>query len=254
MFTRREARVAGISDRRLERAVERGTYVRLAQGVYFKGDREPALFERRLAQMMRSGKPVGGELGAALHGMDGFEAPSDGNYKNIATLEPNDTLLSIAATTSDIVWEQALEWCLRKQHITISEIEAALAKHRKGNGRMRRVLKLRPDGAGPTGSLLETHAVQLIRRSVAIPTPSRQVNVRHWHVDLAWPEHGVFLELDGEWHKDQARYDAVRQTGVIAAKGWLVGRFTWSDIVYSPTSTLRSITALFEARKLLNTR
>jgi very-short-patch-repair endonuclease len=54
----------------------------------------------------------------------------------------------------------------------------------------------------------------------------------------------VFLELDGEQHKDQPRYDATRQTAVIATTRWLVGRYTWTDIVRNPTPTLRSIAKL----------
>jgi very-short-patch-repair endonuclease len=241
LFTRREAKAAGITDSRLEWAVEQGRYARVAYGVYFKGDRPPAPFEIELAQAMINGRRVGGPLAAALHGFDGFDSPADGNYKNVPKLPAHDTLLSLAARVDDRRWEQALEWCLRKGKTTIERIEKALGAQRHGNRRIRRVLKLRPKDAPATGSLLETHMVQLIRRDPFLPTPSRQVNVRHWYVDLAWPDHGVFLELDGEWHKDQPHYDAVRQTGVIAATKWLVGRFNWTQVVHQPNTTLRSL-------------
>ena len=50
--------------------------------------------------------------------------------------------------------------------------------------------------------------VQLIR-AAGLPTPTRQFVVRDTgdlfvaRVDLAWPELGIFIELDGEHHKDQ---------------------------------------------------
>lgn len=238
----------GVSDRQLDWSVRTGKLLRLARGAYFEGDRAPFPFEHSLARVMSSKRHAGGELAAALHGFDGFDVPGDGDYSNVPRSSARETLLALAAITTDIRWEWALEWCLRKELTTIADVEAALQTHRYGNSRIRRILKLRPDGAPPTGSVLETMAVQLIRREPRLPTPSRQVKVRHWSVDLAWREEGVFLELDGEWHKDQPRYDAVRQTGVVVTTGWLVGRYTWTDIVYQPNSTLRSLTALFEAR------
>ena len=253
LFTRREANAAGVTDRRLERAVERGRYFRLTRGVYFKGDRPPHPFEWRLAKAMRTSKPVTGELAAGLHGFDGFDVPQDGNYANVPRAGEHETLLSIAATTTDVRWEWALEWALRKQRTTIAGIQEELTTHRRGNGRIRRVLSLRPQNAPPTGSVLETMTLQLIRQDPRFPIPSRQVEVlralgsRPAFVDLAWPDHGMFLELDGEQHKDQPRYDATRQTAVVAATGWLVGRYTWTDVVHHPKSTLRSLSRLFDA-------
>ena len=63
--------------------------------------------------------------------------------------------------------------------------------------------------------LLETLAVQLFRDN-GLPTPTRQVTVINRHgtfvarVDLAWPELGVFVELDGQGHAGQPVYDASR--------------------------------------------
>ena len=155
-----------------------------------------------------------------------------------------DTLLDLAPLLSDEVWEQALESALRKRMATIAEIEAALPG-RRGAARMRRVLARRPPGAPPTGSLLETLMVQLARRVPGLVDPIRQCEVYDVHgqfvarVDLAWPELGLFIELDGQQHKDQPVYDARRQTAVSAATGWLCGRFTWHEVVYLPTTTAR---------------
>jgi very-short-patch-repair endonuclease len=92
--------------------------------------------------------------------------------------------------------------------------------------------------------------VQLIRTAPEVPEPERQVIVRDRHgdfvarVDLAWPPLGVFLELDGQHHKGQPLYDAMRQTAVTAATGWLCGRFTWTEVVRYPTSTRRRLVDL----------
>ena len=60
-------------------------------------------------------------------------------------------------------------------------------------------------------------------------------------VDLAWPELGIFIELDGQQHKDQPVYDARRETAVVAATGWLCGRFTWTEVNYLPRVTTRRL-------------
>src|SRR5439155_25335765 len=65
-------------------------------------------------------------------------------------------------------------------------------------------------------------------------------------VDLAWPKLGLFIELDGEHHAGQPVYDARRETAVVAATGWLCGRFTWSEVVRIPRTTARRLAALVE--------
>ncbi len=256
LFTRREAIAAGRTDRQLEWAVERGRYIRIAQGVYFKADRPPTQFECRLATAMRGGAPVCGELAAALHGIDGFGTPLDGCYTNVPRVGVGQTLLALAPMSTDIHWEWALEWALRNREIALDEVEAALLTKRRGNKRIRRVLKLRPPGAPPTESLLETLMVQLIRTQARLPTPTRQLEVRNRYeefvarIDLAWPEHGVFVELDGERHKDQPVYDANRQTRVMASMGWLVGRFSWTEVTCHQKATARKLVELFEMAEL----
>jgi hypothetical protein len=172
------------------------------------------------------------------------------------------TMIDLAATLTDDVWEQALESALRKQLTTIAELEAALPALRAGrvygSPRMRRVLAARPPGAPPTGSLLETLAIQLARGVPVLRDPVRQLVVHDRYgafvarVDIAWPHAGFFFELDGQQHKGQPVYDARRETAVVAATGWLPGRFTWTEIVYLPTSTRRRMDDI--ARQALRRR
>jgi very-short-patch-repair endonuclease len=65
-------------------------------------------------------------------------------------------------------------------------------------------------------------------------------------VDLAWPELGVFVELDGEHHKGQPVYDASRETAIVAATGWLCGRFSWTEVVHHRQHTIRRLAQLVE--------
>lgn len=101
-----------------------------------------------------------------------------------------------------------------------------------------------------TDSLLETLAVQLLRRA-NLPMPTRQHPVFDpasgrliAHLDLSWPDLGVFLELDGQQHDDQPVYDARRQTEVTVITGWRCGRLTWDDVTRWPESTSRLLAGL----------
>jgi very-short-patch-repair endonuclease len=88
--------------------------------------------------------------------------------------------------------------------------------------------------------------VQLIRTVPGLAEPVRQlwVEAAGARLDLAWPHLGLFIELDGQHHKDQPVYDARRETAVVAATGWLCGRFTWTEVVHTPKSTARRLAAL----------
>jgi very-short-patch-repair endonuclease len=92
--------------------------------------------------------------------------------------------------------------------------------------------------------------VQLVREVDALPDPIRQQEVVDCHgafvarVDLCWPDLGLFLELDGQHHESQPVYDARREIAVVAATGWLPGRFTWHEVVRLPNTTKRRLAAL----------
>ena len=79
--------------------------------------------------------------------------------------------------------------------------------------------------------------------NVAAPSPHDEFVAR---VDLAWPDLGLFIELDGEHHLGQPVYDASRETAIVAATGWLPGRFTWTEVVRFPHSTARRLAALVD--------
>jgi hypothetical protein len=151
----------------------------------------------------------------------------------------------------DSHWEMANESGLHERLYTVANLEALLpvlsSQRFAGTARIRRVLALRPDGAPPTESALETLMVQLIRTVPTMPEPTRQLRIYDRYgvfvarVDLCWPELGIFIELDGQGHKGQPVYDAIRQSNVTAATGWLCGRFTWAEVNSFPRDTARRL-------------
>ena len=246
--------------------------------VYGDGPEDPTPLDRARAAVLAAGGVATGNLAGVLLEMDGVRFngaemavhPSGNGRRRgarrrrlaperVATVggvpctDGLQTLLDLAADLDDARWEQALESALRRALTTITEVEQAARRPPRGAGaRMRRVLALRPAGAPPTESLLETLMVQLSRLVPGLPPPSRQVTVMDAEgnfvarVDLAWPELGLFLELDGQHHRGQPLHDARRETAIVAATGWLCGRFTWHEVAYLPNVTARRLQALVD--------
>jgi hypothetical protein len=263
IFTARDAYAHAQTPDKLQWAVRTGMIVRVAKGAYAKGPEVPSAIERELGRLLAVGGVANGRLAGVLFELDSVEFYAGKrsrirHYEHVVVVgghmctTPLQTMLDLAAILNDLQWEQALESALRKKLVTIADFEVALTTRRVGNKRIRRVLALRPLGAPPTESLLETMAVQLIRLDPTIPTPVRQKEIRNTNdefvarVDLCWPDHGIFLELDGSQHLDQAQYDSTRQTALTAATGWRVGRFTWHDVVNNPKTTCRRMSQLLD--------
>jgi very-short-patch-repair endonuclease len=271
---------SGMTRAQLRHGESTGRWIRLGRGSYRLGGEPATELDRCLGPVAATSGVACGRLAGVLLGLDsvaldGPELSRDVGSSNaragvrrrsllgdpvliggFACTSGLQTLIDLAAVLDDDAWEQALESALRKRLFCIGELEAIVPelgrRRTPGVNRIRRVLKLRPAGVAPTGSLLETLFVQLRRRVPGSTEPLRQVEVRNAHgeivafVDFAWPELGLFIELDGEHHLGQPVHDARRETAVVAATGWLVGRFTWTELVRYPESTARRLAELLE--------
>jgi very-short-patch-repair endonuclease len=272
LFTVAEARANGIGSNALRWGVHTGRWSRVEAGVYIVGGDDPTPVERAVAAVLRTGGVASGALAGILLELDSvvFRPPfvtvaPTGNGRRAGVRRralPEDritivngvrctdglqTLIDLAAVVDDRTFEQMLESALRKKLTTIASLDAA-----SGAPRIRRVLALRPPNAPPTESLLETLMVQLAREVPGLRAPDRQAVITDVHggfvarVDLAWPEPGLFVELDGEHHKGQPVYDASRETAIVAATGWLCGRFSWTEVVHHRQHTIRRLAQLVE--------
>ena len=256
LFTAAES---GLSSNALRWGEKIGRWRRVQRGVYAEGPDPVTPLDRERAQVLASRSPARGGLAGVLFGLDGVTldgAPTRrSNVDSIVVggtpcADARQTLLDLAATLDDDRWEQALESALRRRLVTLAAFDV-VPRGLPGSRRIRRVLDRRGD-VPPTESLLETLMVQLIRTVPALPEPTRQHRVLRAdgsfvaRVDLCWPRLGVFIELDGQQHKDQPVYDAHRQTAVVIATGWRVARFTWREVVHTPRATARRLAVLVE--------
>jgi hypothetical protein len=272
---------SGLTRSQLRWGEHLGRWTKVARSTYRYGPEPPSVFDRAIALIVATDAPASGALAGVLHSLDGVELTKaevtrDANGSHLRdgvrrrTIPPErivtvaglpcldavQTLVDLAMVLDDLKWEQALESALRKRLTTVAEVAEAAAAVEPGRAgppggsRVRRVLALRPPDAAPTESLLETLALQLARTVPGLGEPVRQFVVYDRYgnfvarVDLAWPELGLFIELDGMHHAGQPLYDARRETAVIAATGWLVARFTWDEIVRNPRATARRLAEL----------
>jgi hypothetical protein len=271
MFTTAEFLAEGRTEKELRWGEKKGKWTQAAFGFWLEGPEPADAFEIALAQTVSKNGLAMDLIAARQYGLDGIVIPNDPiARRRRAPVSPEpvlvngiwctdglQTLVDIAPFVDDLVWEQALESALFKELLKIEElidvVPLLTASRTAGSPRIKRVLALRPPGAPPTESLLETLMVQLARETPGVPEPTRQLVVYDddgvfvARVDLAWPDEGGFGELDGQHHKDQPVYDAVRQTNVATATGWLCGRFSWREVRLNPVPTGRRL-AKFIAR------
>ena len=256
---------SGLTSHALRWSVHRGDCQRVQRNVYAEGREPISQLDRERAKVLVADSVARGGLAGVLLGLDSVELDGCPTRRNplaaehVVVVEGTpcadgyQTLVDLAARLEDDVWEQALESALRKRLVAIVDFDS-VPPSTPGVRRIRRVLARRGD-APPTESLLETLMVQVARTVPGLGDPTRQYEVT-WadgrfvaRVDLCWPALGLFIELDGQGHEDQPVYDATRQTAVVAATGWLVGRFTWREVRHTPKTTARRLAALVHAAR-----
>jgi hypothetical protein len=250
---------SGLSKDALQWGERTGRWTRVQHGVYADGPEPITAFDRERAQVLARATAARGGLAGVLHRFDAIDLDGRPTRRiDLPDHRPLDiegtrcadalhTLIDLAATVDDERWEQALETALRKRLVRIDAFDS-LPSRQPGATRINRVLARRGD-VPPTESLLETLMVQLARTVPGLPDPVRQLVVRHEglfvaRLDLTWPTLGLFAELDGQHHLGQPVYDASRETAVVAATGWLPGRFTWREVTRTPRSTARRLGGL----------
>jgi hypothetical protein len=268
LFTCADAARDGIFRAELRWGERQGRWCRAAHGVYAEGSAPLCDVDQARAEVLAARAVARALLAGVLHNLDNVRLSRHSSrlgkldrdavviVEGVPCASELQTLIDLAAVLDNDQWEQALECVLRRRRVTISDIDARLpamtASRTPGTARIRQVLDRRPRSAVPTGSLLETLMVQLARLIPGLSDPVRQLRIENRYgefvafVDLAWPELGIFIELDGQGHKGQPVYDASRETAVVATTGWLCGRFTWHEVVVVPAVARRRLADIAE--------
>jgi hypothetical protein len=282
LVTRADALAAGLSSSAIERLCRSGRWQRKADGVYAAAGRDGGPFQQIHAELLAAGPLAFAQRRTAAKLLSDTRLDLDDDGKiDLAILRGGAsrlprrrvpeahlievdgmrcadgllTLLVLASVLGTVEWEWALEAALREGLVSMDAIEAALAAPSRRRDLdavrlVRDVLRARPEGAPPTGSVLETRFVQLSRKYDP-PTPERQVCVEvspttRYFVDFAWPAHRFFLEVDGRQHDTQGLHDADRLASIMLATGWGCCVLRWDQIVRTPRYTAERMRRLLD--------
>jgi very-short-patch-repair endonuclease len=269
VVTRRELLGAGLSERWIERRIERGALIRVFPSVYRVGHRAPSVEARYMAAVKACGKEalLSGVSAAWLWGLINgaapapeVTAPTERRIKGIATrrrrrMNPRDatlhrgipvttvpaTLVRVSSLLSfDGLARAAHEAAIRHQ-TTPEQIEAAQARHQKAPGA--KLLRAIAKGDAPVllSKLERGFRAQL--RAVGLPLPRTNKEAGSHYVDCRWPAHKLTVELDSyryhhtrhAWEQDHRRDREARQ------RGDEIRRYTWTDVFENPEPMLAEL-------------
>jgi very-short-patch-repair endonuclease len=120
------------------------------------------------------------------------------------------------------------------------------------DARMRGVLDRRPsrllsdvyDDAVPTQSRIEDRMLRICRR-FRLPRPLTQQWLLGGRVDFLWPDRRLVVEVDSwQAHRGRVMFQADRTaTNVLQLAGYVVLRFTWTDVTRRPHVVARMLRA-----------
>ena len=129
---------------------------------------------------------------------------------------------------------------------TPPELEQALALRPTGRGaaRARRVLAVAdPRVDSPMESVL-----RWLLHEAGVPRPTLQFRVLDdrgrliGFGDLAWPDHRVLVEFDGEVHRERRVFvNDLRRQNRLVLEGWTVLRFTSADVLGRPHDVVAAV-------------
>jgi predicted transcriptional regulator of viral defense system len=266
VVARRQLLEAGLTGKAVRGLRERGWLVPLHRGVYAVGHRRLRREAYWLAAVLASGpgSALSHRDAAALHGLrpsnratvdvttaDRGHADRPGITLHRAVLDAADrttldaipvttvarTLVDLADTLAPDHLAKALSEAERLNVLDLTALEQARARTRGRRGSADRALRAALAehahlGATLTRSSLED-AFRALLRQAGLPAPRTNAALHGHEVDALWPDQRLVAELDGYafHHGRRAFQDDRAKDAALAARGYLVVRFTHDDVV-----------------------
>jgi very-short-patch-repair endonuclease len=236
IFTRVQARRAGLTDRQVRLRVESGRIERLALHVFRVAGCPPSWRQRLMAACLAAGEGTAAShrSAAALHRFDGYEPGiveitvpqsrrdfrmrgvivhsssywSDedvGVVGGIPVSTPERTLCTLGAVASEAQVESALDSTERDRTLRRSDLaevhDDVRERGRTGVAAIGRILTRRAELAGIPHSVLERRMLTLLEdHRVKLPAcqvPVRRPDGRLAYLDFAYRDLGLGIEVDG---------------------------------------------------------
>lgn len=253
LITRAQLRAFGLTDTQISHLVEVGSLVRVHRAVYRLPGSPQSLEQRALAACLACGPRAvaSGTTAAGLWKLlerpsglievsipRGRSARHDGVVaRTRSTLPRADTtwlgkipVTTVPRTIKDLpraLKEEAFDTAIRDRRVTPHVFLGEPGYLGKlANDRL---------GLGVPHWKIERRAIAVLR-SYGLPDPIRQFPVhaggREYHIDLAYPEKMIAIELKGEaphWGRERFQYD-IDRSNALKLSGWDEYTFTWMRI------------------------
>lgn len=165
----------------------------------------------------------------------------------------SDAHRSRAMRGFDAVAREAVLRATRERRVVTADLTAELGLRPELPGRVS-LLELLELVDGGCQSELEIFGVRHVLTIAGLP-PSRQQHAvalpfGEVHLDAAWPEVKLAVELDGAaFHSSrEARERDLRRDAALAARGWLVLRFSYRRLTQEPWACQAEIEAAYRRR------
>jgi hypothetical protein len=271
VVTRAEAIAAGLSEREIDRRIEKGLLVRVFPGVYRVGHAAPSYESLYLAAVKACGEGAAlmGTAAAHLLGLvkgrppvPQVLTPTKRRVKGVETresrhIDPRDVtthkgirVTNVPRTLCDVAAGQPLRDLARTCHeagvkyrTTPKDVERVL--RRRPNTPGARKLRIIMSGGEPVRlSFLEDTFFALLRReNLPLPTTNKPAGTKR--VDCRWEEPPLTVELDSyrfhnsryAWEQDHRRAREARKRGEFR-------QYTYADVLEDPRDMLAELHAL----------
>jgi Protein of unknown function (DUF559) len=154
-------------------------------------------------------------------------------WRDLATVLEPAALLAVTDQLLDVLCRPA-------------DLERALSRAPSGRGaaRCRRVLAV----ADPRVDSPMESVIRWLLHDAGLPRPTlqyRALDDRGRHIgfgDMAWPEHKVLVEFDGDVHRERRVFVAdLRRHNRLVLEGWIVLRFSSADVLGRPQEVIAAL-------------
>ena len=272
LVSRAQALHEGMTAGQIKRRLGTGEWVHVARGVYQHASVAPTPISRLLAVCLAHGALASHRSAAAVHGIDGYVlgrievlVPSGKGLvvDNVTVHESTQmsmarpvvrqgvpctdlarTVLDLASVVSRKRLDRTIDAVLRDRQLRPSDLHAVLVSHerrgRRGCTALRAALDARlGDDPVPLSEWSRMVEELLVGSGLERPLLEHRIcggDTFVAQVDLAYPSHGLAIELDSVRHhlnRESFVKDSQRRNRLMLA-GWNVVTFTWDDYRHRP--------------------
>jgi hypothetical protein len=198
-----------------------------------------------------TGRTRTGQAGIAVHNVRSLHAEDRDERDGIPVTSAARTMLDLAEVLTRSRLERAFDEADRLERIDLGALSRLLDRSRGRHGLkpLAAILAERHRPVPETRSYLERSFLMLCREA-GLPPPLVNSRIEGFEVDMAWPDRGLVVELDGfAFHRTRAAFerDRVRDAALQLA-GLRVLRVTARRLGEEPATVAEAIRSLLAPR------